>query len=278
MAMLAAGMSVPDAAATQGFLLQIRPRTGDTLSVRLNQKVEMTGTPAGCVTADAAPGRNTAPSVRPQPCAAGTRHMTTRTEVFSRAIIGRATPEGTMVLAVTDSVRTSATSSQNRDVEPTRRSVPQSSVELRVSTDGGAEVVDEAASDELRTIFGQMPAMLSRKAVAVGEKWVRQMRIPLPGESGKSGLVRATFQLDSLGSGGDVAFISMRGTMSHDHVDGRDSEPSGQLAGTIQLDRRLAWITETRAAITTQSTVTPASSGQPMLVRTRVTQLLRATR
>jgi hypothetical protein len=100
------------------------------------------------------------------------------------------------------------------------------------------------------------------------------MRIPISAEAGASGLVRATFRLDSLD--GDVAFISMKGTLSHDHTDGSDSELDGWLSGTMRLDRRLAWITDTRVVIDVESTIKPKGGGEQMRVRTRITQSLRA--
>ena len=90
------------------------------------------------------------------------------------------------------------------------------------------------------------------------------------------GMVRATFRLDSLGRNGDIAYISMKGTLSHDHRDGSNSELEGWMSGTMQLDRRLAWITDTRAIIDVESMVRPATGGQPMRVRTKITQVLRA--
>jgi hypothetical protein len=125
-------------------------------------------------------------------------------------------------------------------------------------------------------MFGQMPAMLSKTPVTVGGKWTREMRIPIAGEAGAMGLVRATFHLDSLGRNGDIAYISMRGTLSHDHRDGSLSDLDGSMTGFIQLDRRLAWITETRATIDVTSTYRTAPGTEPMRVRTRVTQLLKA--
>jgi hypothetical protein len=110
----------------------------------------------------------------------------------------------------------------------------------------------------------------------VGEKWIRQMRIPISAEAGASGLVRATFRLDSLGRNGDVAYISMSGTLSHDHTDGSDSELEGWLTGTMRLDRRLGWITHTNVVIDAESTITPRSGGQRMRVRTKITQVLRS--
>lgn len=260
-------------AIAQPVLLQIRPRVGDTMSVRLDQRVEMTGVPPGCATGYESARREPAATTVPRHCDDATRQMTSVMEVFSKAIVQRSSSTGSTVLAVTDSIRTSTTGGATRAMRPRR--VPSSSqaIELRVGTDGGAEVVDAEASPQIRAIFGEMPATLSRRAVAVGETWQRSMRIPISTEAGATGTVRATFRLDSLGRNGDVAFISMKGTLSHDH---EDSELDGWMSGTMQLDRRLAWITDTRAVIDVESTVKPAAGGQPMRVRTRITQALRA--
>lgn len=266
------------AASAQPVLLQIRPRIGDTLAVRLDQKVEMTGTPVGCVAANPAPRSSGRQEARAQLCSDASRQMTNVMEVFSRAIVRNATKDDAVILAVTDSVRTSSTGGSGRPLPPRRVAASKSTMEVRLATDGAAEIVNADASDELRAIFGQMPAMLSRKPVSVGEKWTRQMRMPISGESGAIGLVRATFQLDSLGGNGDIAYISMRGTLSHDHRDGSDSELGGRMSGSMELDRRLAWFTETRAVIDVTSIVKPTSGGAPMRVRTKVTQLLRAGR
>jgi hypothetical protein len=240
----------------QPVVLQIRPHVGDTISVRLNQTVDMTGTTV----------RGTTTSGR----------MTTMTEVFSRAIVQSASGEYLMVLAVTDSIRMS-TARGGRPGAPKRVRGREGSMKLKLSTDGGAEVIDSDASEELRAIFGQMPAMLSKKPVSVGGKWTREMRIPIAGEAGAMGLVRATFRLDSLGKNGDIAYISMRGTLSHDHRDGSNSELDGSMTGSLQLDRRLAWITESRAEIdVTTMFRAPAGVADTMRVRTRVTQLLKA--
>jgi hypothetical protein len=252
----------------QPVLLQIRPHVGDTIAVRLEQKVEMIGAPVDCGTD--ARSRN-----QSRECSALRRQMTTVNQVFSRAIVQSVSADGSSVLAVTDSVRT-AMSREGQPGTPRRVRGRERSIKLRVSGDGGAVVTDEAASEELRLIFGQMPAMLSRTPVRVGGKWTREMRIPIVGESGALGLVRATFRLDSLGRHGDIAYISMRGNLSHDHRDGSTSELDGRMTGTIQLDRRLAWITETHAEIEVTSIFRPASGSEPMRVRTTITQHLKA--
>jgi hypothetical protein len=251
---------------SQPVLLQIKPHVGDTLTVRLVQRVEMTGAPMGCRSSN---------TYRGQPCSALRRQMTTLNEVFSRAIVQGLSTEGASVLAVTDSVRTAMSRGKTVD-RPRRVRGREHSIKMRVSSDGGAVVTDEGASDELRTIFGQMPAMLSRNAVRVGGKWTREMRIPISGEAGAMGLVRATFHLDSLGHNGDIAYISMRGSLSHDHRDGSNSELDGWMTGSMQLDRRLAWITETRAEIDVTSIFRPSAGTEPMRVRTRITQHLTA--
>jgi len=252
---VAASLITAASAEAQPVLLQIKPHVGDTIAVRLTQTVDMSG---------ASVRANTIP-----------RRMITTTEVFSRAIVESVAGDHLTVLAVTDSIRM-ASSRGSRPGTPQRVRGKEGSMKLRLSSDGGAEVVDSEASEELRAIFGQMPAMLSKKPVAVGGKWTREMRIPIAGEAGAMGLIRATFHLDSLGRNGDIAYISMRGTLSHDHRDGSDSEVDGWMTGSLQLDRRLAWITESRAEIDVTSVLRASAGAEAMRVRTRVTQFLKA--
>jgi hypothetical protein len=274
--LLAALCMLPSIAVAQSVLLQIRPRAGDTMIVRVDQRVEVTGVPTDCVTGYSAPGRGENREIASRACAESSRQMTTVMEVFSRAIVIGSSIDGARVLAVTDSIRTSMSSGKARSARPTRARPSHGSLELLVSTDGETKVADADATQEVRAIFGQMPATLSRRPVAVGEKWVRQMRVPLSTEAGASGLVRATFKLDSLGRNGDVAYISMTGTLSHDHTDGTDSELEGWLSGSMRLDRRLAWITDTHAVIDAESMIRSNTGGQPMRVRTKITQTLRS--
>ena len=262
-------------ASAQPVLLQIKPHAGDTISVRFQQKVELSAVPADCVAQNPTARRPAREPERKKACLASPRQMTTVTEIFSRAIVQGISREGALVLAVTDSIRTAA-SRGGKPGAPKRVAAQDGSMKLRITRDGGAEVIDSDASEELRAVFGQMPATLSKQPVSVGEKWKREMRIPIAGEAGAKGLVRATFQLDSLGRNGDIAYISMRGTLSHDHRDGSNSELEGWMTGTMQLDRRLSWITETRAEIDVTSIFRPPAGAEPMRVRTRVTQVLKA--
>ena len=256
-------------AGAQAVLLQIRPHIGDTLRMHLSQSVEMTGT-----THDG--GRDS------------TTSMTTSIEVFSRAIAEQWTSGGTLMQTITDSVAMKPASAASLD-DLRRRALQAKRVWLRVTPDGAMEVVhDTDPSSDLQEIFGGMPAMLARQPVKVGEKWTREMQMPLSGDPGALGSVRATLKLDSLGRNGDVAYVSLRGTMA------RISPPntpapaagyttSGTLVGTIQIDRRLGWITDSRSSIIVRSTI--ASTGRkgepqrpPMQVRTKITQWIRAMR
>jgi hypothetical protein len=261
----------PCSSDAQSVLLQIRPQIGDTLRMRLSQTVEMTGTTPGGSPAD--PGRS----------------MTTSIEIYTRAIAKQWTASGTLMQTITDSVAmTPASAAGLADLR--RRTSQNKPGLIRVSGDGAVEVVDDGdPRSELRHLFGEMPAMLSRTVVAVGEKWTREMQIPLSGEPGAMGSVRATFQLDSLSRTGDIAFISMKGSLSRISLPGAAPQSAGYnatgtLTGAIQIDRRLGWITDSRSTIVVKSTIAASAprrgeaSRGPMVVHTRITQWIRAMR
>ncbi|HJQ54958.1 MAG TPA: DUF6263 family protein [Gemmatimonadaceae bacterium] len=251
--------------------MQIRPHIGDTLRMHLSQSVEMSGTTHR-------DGKDSS---------AGS--MTTSIEVFTRAIAHQWTSGGTLMQSITDSVSmTPGSAGSLADLR--RRALEAQRVWVRVSTDGAMEIVDaDDSNNELRHIFGEMPAMLAREPVAVGGKWTREMQLPLTGDPHNLGTVRATFRLDSLGRNGDVAYISMHGTMSR--ANPPTAAPtsggyttSGTLSGSIQIDRRLGWITDSRSTIIVRSIIAApparkgAPRGAPMEVRTKITQWIRAMR
>ena len=260
------------AALGQSVLLQIRPHIGDTLRMHLSQTVEMTGT-------NKSRGRDS------------TTSMTTSLEVFTRAIPNQWTSSGTLMQAITDSVKMTPASQASID-DLKRRSMQARPVWLRVSTDGAMEIVDDAdPNSELRHLFGEMPALLAREPVRVGSRWTREMQIPLSGDPGTTGEVKATFRLDSLGRNGDIAYISLHGTMSRANAPSGQAQPtgtgymtSGTLTGTIQIDRRLGWITDSKSSIIVRSTIAQAAAPKgepqsaPMQVRTKITQWIRAMR
>src|SRR5947199_6397859 len=87
--------------AAQSVLLQIRPRVGDTLHLRLDQQTELTGTR----TLDGNESVTT---------------LTTTMRGYSRAIIERSGPSATYIRAVTDSVRLTSTDERALNLDDAR--------------------------------------------------------------------------------------------------------------------------------------------------------------
>ena len=118
---------------------------------------------------------------------------------------------------------------------------------LRVAPDGTTmlESADTGSvAPALRATLAQMPAMLPRKSVRVGRTWRCDVHLPLP--PGQGGALKATFRLDSLSRNGDLAYVSLTGTLR------RDAPPivtTGLVTGTLLVDRRRGWLTDSRAKI-----------------------------
>lgn len=234
----------------------------------MDQEVEMTGTSAAW--------------------GDSTRKMATTTSVFSRVIPIKMASGGTIVRGLADSVIVTPHYSGGRG--ETRR-FDSRWIQMRIRSDGWVEMMQEEQSSEnpeLKEFFGQMPATLPAKAVSVGQHWNREMQVPLRGDVHVNGIVRATFVFDSLSRNGDVAYVSMHGTLSHDRKPGeKHFDASGTITGALQLNRRLGWITDSRATIALTSTITPVSDSlrksakvngiQPIHVRTKITQWSRVT-
>lgn len=267
---IALGLFVQPALA-QRVLLQIKPHVGDTIKTHLTQTIEMSGT-------------------RWNASADSAKTMTTTTEVFSRAIPFQWTSSGTLIHAITDSVTARPSGSAAAKADLQRNSMPLSPTVLRVAPDGAIEVVDDGdPNSEIRHLFAQMPSLLPRKAIGVGEKWSKEMRIPLAGDPGSEGTVKATLQLDSLSRSGEMAFISIRGTIAR-FVDGdrranaSTYHTSGTFTGSMQIDRALGWITDARSVVSVHSEIADEGgsraqySGKPLLIQTKVSVWTRATK
>lgn len=252
----------------QLVLLQIRPRVGDTLRLRLEQQTELTGDRRS----------NGAPAIA---------SVTTSLRVYSRAIVERSAAAGTYVRAITDSVR--LTGSDEAIADEARRALEGRAMILRISPDGTVALVDEkgealsGASDAVAL----MPAAFPREPIAVGFTWSRDMALPAggrlaPGTAPVAGWLHTKFRLDSVTHGGTLAYVSMRGEMSADpdaHLQNGNGPmlEKGTVYGTMLVDRARGWLTESQFTIVAHSIVRMRGAADSVMrFETRVTQRMKA--
>lgn len=257
------------AAQSSGIVLRIAPRVGDTLFTRLEQVMEMTA------------------STR---VARGDTSMTVRTEMLllSHILVQGRDDDGTTVIAVTDSVAVDASGGQAmRAPESYRRQLQGQRVRMLISPQGSASLVqsDRPLNPDLQAVISHMPATLPDRRVSVGSTWTQTMTIPIGGQGGDKGgaTLEALYRLDSLASGGQVAFISVRGTFSRDTVGtdpvrGVQLSSRGTIEGWMQVDRRRGWWTDWLATITVTSTYSPVRGGRaPTRVLTKIRQRMKTS-
>jgi hypothetical protein len=251
-------------ASAQTVMLRIQPRVGDTMFTRFEQSVEMVGT------------RNVN-SVDTT--------MTSRMDIMilSHSLVQASDGRGTTVLAITDSVAmqghgTGATA----PTEAVRHAMQGREARLHIAHDGSAELL--AASDDVspqvEALYSGMPATLPERLVSVKSSWERTAFIPVSQESDSahSAKVRTTYRLDSLSANGNLAYISIHGTISRDSAAALVSESlrvgsTGTVTGHMTMDRKHGWWVESEIAITIKSVVTriiePVST---MNVQTHIVQ------
>ncbi len=263
------GVVLPVVAEAQGVLLRIMPRTNDTLHTRFEQEMEVTGrTRVGASDT--------------------TLTMRSNMLLLSRVIVQSSDSAGVVVLAVTDSLALAATGGSAIISESQRRALQGGRVLLRIAPEGTATVLDAPATlaPDLQAVLAQMPAMLPKAAVRIGSSWTQAMTIPMAGQpGGGAAVLHATFRLDSLTRGGQVAHISLRGTISRDSAaadlpNGARLVSTGAVTGSMQVDRSRGWWTDSRATITIRSTMhpPPGSSSEPVRFETLITHRMRTAR
>lgn len=256
------------ASAQQAILLEIRPKAGDTLHMRLDQNVELTGTTR---IGDADSSVTAISSMK----------------LLSRTIVQRSDASGATVLSITDSVHLSSNQPQLplAAIEQVRKALEGQQVRLRLTPDGAAEIISDPdlIPADAQAFIAQMPATLPARRVAVGERWTQTMKLPGAARADLTGplSLRATFRLDSLTRGGRVAWISMSGELSRTEGQalpgGGTYRTSGTLEGYLVVDRDRGWMTESTSIVSVRSVMEPppGSDAEPMHVRMRITQRLR---
>lgn len=250
-------------AGAQELLLQIKPRAGDTLRMRLDQETDYSS--GGMVRTGAGPGV-----------------LMSKMAMFARAIIEGATDAETAVLAVTDSVRLWSSDIKGaaaaREMETRLRG---QRVSFRVTPEGLVATEPAAKTPrEVAHVVSLMPATFPKGPIRVGESWTRDMPLPTGTQIGAqlSGMLHVTLRLDSLTHAGDLAVISMRGQMQPASGPGAASQPvleKGSVKGTMVLDRRRGWLSESWFNVIVVSSMTAAPGAGRMRIQTRITQHMR---
>jgi hypothetical protein len=212
-------------AGAQTVLLQIKPRVGDTLWMRLDQQSELSGVKR------TANGESTA-------------LVTATMRMFSRAIVEGFVEKTTTVLAITDSVQLTSSDDRARmGMLQAEAQMRGQRVRFRVAPDGTVGMSErEGVSRDVAQVVSLMPAAFPKGPISVGESWAREMAIPASTQLGTrlSGKLQVTFRFDSLTHNGDCAFVSMRGEMQpyvgYAHAPSSDSE-KGTVNGPMLVDQ-----------------------------------------
>lgn len=246
-------------------LLEVRPRAGDTVAVRVEHSVEMTGT------------RRIADSD-------STVRVASSMLMLARTIVESAEKDGSVVVMHTDSIALESSDDRAPAMkDDARRALSGATSRLRILPDGTAESLDGAMGPDGASLLAVMPATLPRKPVKVGDRWTQTM--PMPSAAGRSagGEVRASFRFDSLTANGRFAWVSMRGTLKRDEPAPGAENPdragsmSGTLSGGLKLDRRRGWVVDSHTSMTVRSVVAaPDSSASPLRVTVNIAQRMRA--
>ena len=256
-------LGVANVAFAQGVRLQIRPHVGDTLRMRLEQATEMTGTRKGAASESSS-------------------SMTTSLRVYTRAVVEGSSNASTTLVTYTDSAFV-ATGEKRQPTNESPLGVAGMKVRVRVMPDGTVEMADANASLDASETLALIPAALPKETVEVGSTWKREMTLPTTSSIGRTpgGRLTASFRLDSLTRSGELAYISLRGEMLPDeHAERSALAPrldKGVVTGTLLLDRRRGWLTDSRFDISVQSTLVPPTAGDSTVMHftMRVTQRMR---
>jgi len=239
-----------------GVRVELRPHGGDTLHMRLEQQVEVVARS----------------KVKERDSTVVMRRSTT---LYSRSVVRSADQEGATIAALADSIAVF------EDGETRSRKL-RARVVMHLAPDGTTRVLDDGGvlAGDAAALIRQMPATLPDHPITVGTTWTHTAAMPIPGqpEGIGAGEVTTTFRLDSLSRYGDVAYISLRGKLARPDggvmlPNGVRFESSGNMTGTVQVDRRRGWLTTLRSTIIVESVLT-ASGMPPVRVRTRVQQTM----
>lgn len=255
-------------AQSNSVLLQVRPGAGDTIRVRLDQTVEMSGSPG----------------------ADGKALGESGTLVLLATLAVESVDEGgATIVSVTDSLRVnSPPNSASSAVLAWAAIAANRAVRFRVAPNGAAYIPSGQGrrAAPSAAVASHMPATLPSRPIAPGSSWNSVVQVPLASSVDPKGTATlvATFTFDSLSRSGELAFLSLRGRLTKADPDKQSDsdarnqvETSGTVEGHVMLDRRRGWITDARTTFSLLSLVTPADPTKPVMrVKMTISQWLRA--
>jgi hypothetical protein len=245
-------------AGAQKILLELRPHAGDTLRMQLQQITEMSGASVG------APNGS----------------VTTTLNMFSRAIVENAAPIATLILAITDSVDVSSSDAHAPALgEQAKRELQGRQMRLRLWPDGTVTLNDGAGSvpREVSDLVSVMPASFPSKPVSIGSSWSREMPVPTGEALGipEGSVVRAKFHLDSASSDGELAYVSMKGTLVPSTKPAAEAV-GGSVSGSMVVNRRRGWLSESHFLLLLKSIVArKGKTDDALQFSVKVTQSMR---
>lgn len=261
----------PLTSGAQTVQLEMRPHVGDTVRLRFDQNTMME-------------------AVRQTDEGDRTMSMVTSITVHTTAIVLKAGREYATVAASTDSAIVQMEPDPDaRDAALLERRLVGQRVLMEIEPNGKTRMVQSGGlpAPELSALFARMPALFPLHPVPIGQGWNHTVPVPMAGQGDGGGAVmlRAAFRLDSISDTGDLAFISIRGSLARSPLaerartldNGVSVETSGSMSGRLTLDRRRGWLAEASIEVATVSTYSPpaSSTATPMTVSTRSSQLLR---
>ncbi|HUX34505.1 MAG TPA: hypothetical protein VMV51_11610 [Gemmatimonadaceae bacterium] len=263
--MLALAAGGAPRASAQRVRLEYRPHAGDTLRLVLDQRTELRAR-------------------RLQHDTAVASSSTTSTlRIYSRVIVESTDSTGADVASVTDSVALGSNDRHQAALSAQiQRALAGYTLRLRMARDGSTRPLDPpTGASPLPVTAPLSPSTLPPGPVRVGDRWHGVLPVPPGGPFGPSadGALAATYRLDSLASGGRVAWISVTGAfVPQADGDTAAGRVTGWVRGTLRLDRRRGWLTDSRFTIAMRSRVPadPAAATGPMEFEMRISQHLHA--
>lgn len=242
-------------AQAQRVVLELRPRFGDTVWIRLDQATEVSTSRKGTMA----------------------RPIITTMSMFSRAIVEVSTAASAIILAITDSVDVASNDkAAQAGASETERQLSGRQMRLKLLPDGTVTLAadDGNVSKQVGEVVSLMPASFPRGSVTIGDTWLREMPIPA-GSGGKPMVVRAAFRLDSVSTDYDIAYLSLRGSVQAMSAV-TSSDVNGSVTGSMTVDRRRGWLSASRFIIQLRTLVPSSTANEPPLqYLMKVTQQMR---